>query len=182
MREKIEGKGIFPNTDVRSALHFGNEGADQFLPGGIAFGMQNAVAAVSAFSSELHFAVWLFIELGTELNQFANFIGTSSNDVFDDVSVAQIAAGGDRVFDVSRHWVLFVPDGGDSALCVHAVGVFESAFAEENDLELRINGEGGAEPGKSTADDENVGKKVRMPLRMEWYQMSHGTILPVSIA
>jgi hypothetical protein len=54
-----------------------------------------------------------------------------------------------------------------------AVGIFETAFAKENDLKLRVNSEGGAKSGESSTDDENVGKKVRMPLRMKRDKITH---------
>jgi hypothetical protein len=60
---------------------------------------------------------------------------------------------------------------------VDAVGIFESAFAEENDLKLWIDGEGGTETGKSSAEDEDIGKKVRMPLRMKRNEITHGVIV-----
>jgi hypothetical protein len=62
--------------------------------------MQNSVASMSSFSTELHFAVRLFVELRAEFDQFANFVGTSANDVFDDIAVAQLSASGNGVFDV----------------------------------------------------------------------------------
>jgi len=42
---------------------------------------------------------------------------------------------------------------------VHAVGIFESVFADHQDLKLRIDSKGGTETGKTSADDENVRKK-----------------------
>ena len=44
-------------------------------------------------------------------------------------------------------------------------------------MKLRINGEGGTESGESSADDENVGEKVRMSLRMKRNEITHSEIL-----
>jgi len=65
----------------------------------------------------------------------------------------QVASGSERVFDVSVHGVVRIPDGSDAALSVHAIGVFETVFAYQQDLKLRIDGESGAQTGKTSTDD-----------------------------
>ena len=102
--------------------------------------------------------------------------------MFDDGSLTQVAAGGKRIFDVGGHCVVLVPDGSNAALGVHAIGVFETVFAYQQDLELRIDGESGTQPGKSSADDEDVNMiasaKVRMTLGMERDEITHVLIIP----
>ena len=100
------------------------------------------------------------------------------HDMFDDVSLTQVAAGGERVFDVGGHCVVCIPDGSNPALGVHAVGVFEPVFAYQQDLKLRIDGEGGTQTGKSSADDQNVRKKMWMTLGMERDEITHRVIIP----
>jgi hypothetical protein len=82
--------------------------------------------------------------------------------MFDDISLTQIASGGKRIFNVSGHGVVRIPHGSDPTLGVHAVGIFETILADQQDLKLRIDGESGAQTSKSSADDEDVRKKMRM--------------------
>jgi len=103
-----------------------------------------------------------------------NFYGTLPHNMFDDIPLTQIATCGERIFDVSGHGIVRIPHGSDPTLGVHAVGVFKTILTDQQDLKLRIDREGGTQTGKTTADDEDIRKKMGMTLGVEGDEVTHG--------
>ena len=74
------------------------------------------------------------------------------------------------------------PDGaGDAALGVAAVGLPQPVLGDQQDRQLRIDGQRRPQPGQSPADDQHVGEEVRHALGMERHEVSrrggqHGSV------
>ena len=81
--------------------------------------------AVAAFAAQRKLAR-LLIEVRAPVDQFANVLGRFADDHLDDVAIAQIAAGGERVGDVIFEAILGIEHAGDAALGVGAVRLLAS--------------------------------------------------------
>ena len=166
MRQQVDRKGVLPDFDVRQSLHATGDSPHDFLAGGVAQGMDDAVVAVAAFASQGQLSAGL-VELGAPGDQFLDPLRGLADHLLDDRPVAQRAAGLERVADMVLEAVFGVHDAGDAALGVGAVRYGESILGDHQHRQPRIDGQGRPQAGQAAADDQHVGEEVRHMFGME---------------
>ena len=76
------------------------------------------------------------------------------------VSVAQPAAGPQRVGDVRLERIVLAEHRGDAALGLPGVAVFEARLADDDDIALFGRLQGRPQTGDARADDHAIGEKL----------------------
>ena len=109
--------------------------------------MGDAVAAVASLAGEGQ-PVAVAVELRAPGDQLVDPLGGLADDVFDHLPVAQLAAGLQRVGHVVLEAVLRIEDRGDASLGMGAVGLPQASLVQHQDRELRVDGQGRAQPAR----------------------------------
>ncbi len=73
--------------------------------------------------------------------------------------------------------VLRIENAGNPPLRVLAVGLLETFFGDNRDIQPGIDGQSGSQSSEPTTDDQDVGEMVRHPLGMEGNQVAWSGIL-----
>ena len=149
----------------------GDDGAHHLEAGGVPQGVNDAAMAVPAFARQGEMA-FLLVELGAEADQVADLLRGLAHHHLDDVAMAQAAAGDHRVLDVVLEAILRRQHAGDAALSVGAVALLDTVLGDDEDVDVRGDIQGGAQPRDAGADDEDVGEKVRRLLRIELHEIA----------
>ena len=121
--EQIERERVRPGFDVRQPPGPFDDGPHHFLAGGIAEGMDDAIVAMAPFAAERE-AAGFEIEIRAPFDQFANSLGCFAHDHIDDLSIAELAAGGKRVGDMILEAVFRIPHAGDTPLGRSAYSIY----------------------------------------------------------
>ncbi len=133
--------------------------------------MDDAIVAMAPFAAERE-AAGFEIEIGAPFDQFANSLRRFAHDHLDDFSIAQLAAGGERVGDVILEAVFGIQHAGDAPLGLGAIRFLQLILAHHHDRKPRIGGNRRPQAGQSAADDQHVAKSVRHPLGMKRDQIA----------
>ena len=120
VREQIDRERVFPDLHVRQIGSVLDDGPHHFFAGGIAQGMHDAIVAVAPFAAQREFAGFQ-IEVRAPVDQLANALRGVADDHFDDLAIAQLAAGRERVGDVIFEAIFRIEHAGDAPLGVGAV-------------------------------------------------------------
>ncbi len=153
--EQIDGEKILHNVDPGCLTDFANEGLGNAAAGGVAARVDDAGEAVAAFATDVHPAVNA-VKHRTPCVELMNESGSFFDDTLDDGTVAQAAAGLERVLDVTLEAVFVGQDRSDAALCVPGVAVAEGAFADKHDAAGFGGFQRRAEAGDAGTDDQAV--------------------------
>ncbi len=131
------------------------EGAADFASGGIAVGVQHAVAAVRALAGEGELGA-LLIELRAPLDQFLDAQRAFLDEDARRVAVAEAVAGNQRVLQVQADLVLVAERDSDAALGVLRVrfAEFELGQTEHAPIGRQLNGSPHA--GDAGAHDNEI--------------------------
>ena len=124
MRQQIERKRVRPGFDVREPASPLDHGPHDFLAGGVAEGVDDAVVAMAAFAAQGE-AAGFEVEMRAPFDQFADPLGRLANDHLDHLAIAELAAGGERVGDVVLEAVFGIPNAGDAPLGIGAVRLMQ---------------------------------------------------------
>lgn len=119
-------------------------------------GVEDAPCAVSAFASKRDRAIFVVIETSSALDEFADAIGSFANADVDNDLVTESGSGNEGVLDMGFEGVIRRENTGDSALCPARVGLFSSAFGDDENAGMVRNVEGEGQPSDTTANDEKV--------------------------
>ena len=133
----------------------GANGAFDF-PAGFIGVVDDAVAAVSAFSAEVELVGSGDVESRSVLAEPFNGGGGVLNQESDGAGVIESGTGDVGVLLVEFPAVAFSDGGGDAPLRPVGVVVFDGGFGEDGDFSVFGGFEGEGETGEPTADHEKV--------------------------
>ena len=97
-----------------------------------------------------------------------------ADDQFDHAPVAQAGPGGEGVLDVVLEAVLGGEHAGDAALGVGRVRLVHAVLGDDQDVQPRRHGQGGAQAGDAGADHQHVGEAVGRVLGAERHEVAAG--------
>ncbi len=131
------------------------ERARDFAAGGIAVGVQNAVAAVRPFAGEGQLAAFA-VELRAPVDQLPDGRGTLFHQGVDGGAVAQAVPRVERIPLVQFHLVVVAQRDGDPALRVLRGGFVQALLGHHQHRPGRGQVDGGAQPRHAGADYQEV--------------------------
>jgi hypothetical protein len=133
------------------------------LPGDVAV-VEDAALAVASLPSEVELAarVGPAVEVDPELQQGVDGVRAVADYVADDLLVAQVCTGLERVADVVLEGVVWTEDCGDPALGPVRRRVGSAPLGDEADTAVFPDPEGVEEAGDAASDDQEV---EVMPIR-----------------
>ncbi len=111
---------------------------------------------MSRLAAEEEFAGGVGVEVGADLEEPLDGLGSTLHHRADRGRIAETGAGGERVLDVEIGGVVFADRGGETALGVAGVGLAEHAFGEEGDAETGWQAQGEGQSGDAGANDDDV--------------------------
>ena len=155
LHEEIRYGGEAEELDVGEGGGFAVEGAGDFAAGGIAVGVEDAVAGVGAFAAEDEFAAFA-VEFGAPFEELFDDVGAFVDEGFDGVGIAEAIAGGEGVLFMEGDFVVIGERGGDAALGVLRGRFVEGVLGEDEDLPGGGKRDGGAEAGDACPDHQIV--------------------------
>ena len=153
--EQIGHAGEAAELDIRQAGGVAVEGFGDLAAGGIAVGVENAVARMSAFAAEHELAVFA-VEFSAPLEELFDDVGAFGDEGADGLLVAEAVASHEGVADVEVEAVVLGHGGGDAALGVLRRGLAELILGEEQNASGGGELNGGTETGDAGADDQEV--------------------------
>ncbi len=106
--QEVDGEGVLPDVEVRRLADPLDHRPHDLLAGGVAQGVGDAVAAVSALASQDQ-AVAGLVELGAPVDQLVDPLRALADDPLDHLAVAERPAGLERVGHVVLDAVLQGP-------------------------------------------------------------------------
>src|SRR5207302_7077106 len=112
------------------------------------------------------------IKVRAPANQIIDLFGGFSDHQVDDISVAQAAAGFQRVFNVIFEAVFRRHDAGDAALGKIAVALLNLVLGDDQHVQAGRNFQRGPQSGDAGADHEHVGEPVWCVLGAELNQIA----------
>ena len=130
--------------------------AADFAAGGIAVGMQHAVAAVRAFAGKGDLGAGA-VELGAPLDQLFDAGRTFLDQHARGLFVAQAVAGLQGVFQMQADFIVVAERGGDSALRVLRVGFGDFALGQAEHASGGGKLHRGAQTGNARAHHDEIG-------------------------
>ena len=132
---------MFPDFDVRPIFQLRRHGADDLLAGGVAEGMGDAVVAVAALAPR---AKLLVLPSNRVPQAISSRIRSRplADHALDDLGIAQRAARRQGVGHVIFAAIVGPHGAGDAALGVPAVGLPQPVLGDQQDRQLRIDGQG----------------------------------------
>ncbi len=101
-----------------------------FVAGGVAQRVHNAAMAVATLAAEYELAL-LGVESRAPIDKLANVAGRFADDHLDDLAVAQVGAGDERILDVVGEVIAGVNHAGDAALSIIAVRLLHCVFGND---------------------------------------------------
>jgi 3-dehydroquinate synthase len=155
LHEQIGNGGEAEEADVGKGGGFPIEGAGDFTAGGIAVGMEDAVAGVGAFAAEDEDAAFP-IELGAPFEEFLDDAGAFGDEGADGVRVAETIAGGEGILLVEGDLVIVGKGGGDASLRILGGRLMEGVLGEDEHLAVFGKGNGGPQAGDASPDHQKV--------------------------
>jgi hypothetical protein len=153
--EEVEDKGFFPEVDMGLCLEESCHGAHDFLAGGISECVSDAGVAVTAFEGEGE-VISDAVEFCAEADEFLNPLGCFVDNEVNDVGVAESFSGGDGIGGMAGEVIERIEDAGDAALGIHAVGLLEDVFGDDDGAEGGVYSEGGADSCDTASEHEDV--------------------------
>jgi hypothetical protein len=115
MCDQINCESLRPNINIWCVYGLLDNSAHHFTTRCISEGMHNSVVAMPSLSTKLKFPI-PFIELSTPLNQLCNPRWSLANNRVDNVRIAEIATGFDRISDMVIKTIRWINDTRDSTL------------------------------------------------------------------
>jgi hypothetical protein len=115
---------------------------------------------------------FLFVEVRAEANELGDLARRFAHDHFNDVAMAQPAAGAERILDVILKAILRRQHPRDAALGVVARTLLNLVLGDDEHVERRRDFERRAQARNAGADDEDVGEDVRRPLGIELHEVA----------
>ncbi len=117
--EQVDDEGVLDDLDAGVVAHpveRGDEGARDLLAGGVAAGVQDAVAVVATLAGQRDLAGVAAVEVGAERDEVPDARRALVDERLDGLDVTEADAGDEGVVDVLGGAVLRRHDGGDAAL------------------------------------------------------------------
>ena len=127
MRQQVEREGVLPDLDVRQLRGPLDHGPHDFLAGGVAQGVDDAVVAVPAFAAQRQRRPPADRTACPTRSARRSARGASRTTISTTSRIAQRAAGRERVGDVILEAVLGIEHAGDAPLGVVAVRLPQAA-------------------------------------------------------
>jgi len=155
MRQQIEREGVVPDRDVGRCRGLRNHRAHHFVPGGIPQGMDDPAMAVPALARQREMSL-LFVEVRPPADEVVDLAGRLAHDHLNHVSMAQAAAGRQRVLDVILEAVLRRHDPRDAALSIGAAALLHLVLGNDEHVERCRYLQSGPQAGDAGADHEHV--------------------------
>ncbi len=171
--EQVDRERVLPDIDVGHVARPRDHRPHHFLTGRIAASMNDSLAAMSSLSPQRQLA-FLLVELGPPAHQLLDPSRSFTNHHVDDLAITQIAARRQRVGHVRLKAIVGIQHAGDPALGVAAVGLAQAVLGHHQDRLIGFHRIGGAQPGQSPSDDQDVGESVERRLRIEGQQVARG--------
>ena len=160
-----------------------DHGPHDFLAGGVAQGVDDAVVAVAPFAPQGQRAR-LLIEVRAPVDQLAGSApGPRGRPSRRPPRSHSAPPAVERVGDVIFEAVLGIEHAGDAPLGVVAVRLPQAALGDDQHrLSAGIDGQRRPQPGQPAADDQHVGEAVRHPLGMERHEIARDAIEHAGVA
>ena len=96
-QQEVDGEGVLDDLDLGGPGHGRDEGTLDLGPGGVAAGMGDAVAVVSALAGQAELAVGVEVEVGAEGDQLADGLGPLGDEHAHRLEVGRARAGHEGV-------------------------------------------------------------------------------------
>ena len=136
LRDDLYGKVVLQYLDVGIAAYGFHESALYLGPCVVGM-MEDAELGVSAFPVEVELAVLLLVEVDAPADEVANALRSVAHHLFHGCRVADVVARYHRVLDVLLEVIdQQVRHGGDAALSLGRIRLFERSLADERHLAL----------------------------------------------
>ncbi len=171
--EQIEREGVVPERQVRHVPGAVDDGAHDLEAGGVAECMDDAAMAVAPFARQGEMALFL-VEMRAPVDQGRDLPRRLAHHHFDDVAMAQTAAGRERVLDMVLEAVFRRHDARDAPLGIIAVALLNLVLGDDEHVNARRHRQRRTQTRDAAADDEDVGENVRRLLRIELHQIAMG--------
>ena len=130
--DQVGGEFKLEDGNIFQSLGFGVEGAQNLASGGVAVGVQDAVAAVRALPAEGELGA-LPIEFRAPLNQFLDALGSVFDQHLGGFGIAETIARLQGVLQVEADFVFIAECGRDAALSPLRVGFGDLALGQNED-------------------------------------------------
>ena len=154
--DQIRGSGPFKQRNVLVLAGVRQERPADFGAGGVAVGVQDAVAAVRTFAGE-HESALFAIEACTPAQQLFHTQWAFFDENLRRVAIDEAISCGDGVCEVQRDIFVAAESDSDSALSVVGIRLAEGFFCDDQYAASFRESDSGAQAGDSGAHDQKVG-------------------------